>query len=34
MRNVADKNSRENQHSYFMFNNIFFPENHTIYEIT
>jgi len=26
MRNVADKNYRENQNSYFMFNNFFKPK--------
>jgi hypothetical protein len=29
MRNTLEKNCRENENTYFMFNN-FFPENHTV----
>jgi hypothetical protein len=32
MRNVLDKSCRENQNTYFIFNN-FFSENGAIYEI-
>ena len=32
MKNVSDKNCRENQNTHFMFNNIFL-ENRTVYEI-
>jgi hypothetical protein len=33
MRNVSDRNSRENQNTRFMFNNFFFFENRPVYEI-
>ena len=33
MRNVSDKSCRENQNTYFVFNNIFFFENRAVYEI-
>ena len=33
MRNVSDKNCRENQNTHFTFSNFFFPENHAVYEI-
>jgi hypothetical protein len=32
MRNISDESSRENQSAHFMFN-IFFPDNHDIYDI-
>jgi hypothetical protein len=32
MRNVLDKRCRENENTYFMFNN-FFSGNRTVYEI-
>jgi hypothetical protein len=32
MRNVLDASCRENQNTYFIFNNVF-PEKHTVYEI-
>ena len=33
MRNISDKNFRENQDTHFVFNNSFFFENYAIYEI-
>jgi len=33
MINVSDENCRENQNTYFIFCNIFFFENRTLYEI-
>jgi hypothetical protein len=33
MRNVSDKICKKNQNTYFMFNNFFFFENRTAYEI-
>jgi len=33
MRNMADKNCRENQNSHFMSNNFFSFENRAVYEI-
>jgi hypothetical protein len=33
MRNVADKNFKENRNTYFNFNNLFFFENRAVYEI-
>jgi hypothetical protein len=33
MRNVLDKRYRENQNTHFMFNNFFFSENRTVYDI-
>ena len=33
MRNVSDKSCRGNQNTHFVFSNLFFPENHTVYEI-
>jgi 6-phosphogluconolactonase/glucosamine-6-phosphate isomerase/deaminase len=32
MRNVSDKICRENQNTYFLFNNFFIFENHSVYE--
>jgi hypothetical protein len=34
MRNVSDKNCRENQNTHFMFSNSPPPKNHAVYEIT
>ena len=34
MRNVSDKPYRENQNNHFILNNIFSPENRSVYEIT
>ena len=33
IRNAADKSCRENQNTYFMFNNFFFFENCAVYDI-
>jgi len=33
MTNVSDKSYRENQNTYFMFNDFFFKENNGIYEM-
>jgi len=33
MRNVSDKNCRENQNTHFAFSKLFFSENRTVYEI-
>jgi len=33
MRNVADKNYRQNQNTHSMFNHIFISENRALYEI-
>jgi len=33
MRNSSDKSYRENQNTRFTFNNLFFSENHAVYEI-
>jgi hypothetical protein len=33
MRNVLDISCKENQNTHFMFNNFFFSENRTVYEI-
>jgi len=33
MKSVSDKSCRENQNTYFVFNNFFFSENRAIYEI-
>ena len=34
MTDVSGKRFRENQNTHFIFNNLFFPENHAFYEIT
>jgi len=34
MRNVSDKNYRENQNTHFVLNNFFFLGNLAVYEIT
>ena len=33
MRNVSDKNCSENENTLFVFNNFFFSENRTVFEI-
>jgi hypothetical protein len=33
MRNVSDSSCRENQHTHFMFHNVFFFKNHALYEV-
>jgi len=33
MRNVSNKICRENQNTFFTFNNLFLPENRSVYEI-
>jgi len=33
MKNVSDKQCRENQNTFFMFNNIFLSKNRAVYEI-
>jgi hypothetical protein len=34
MKNVLDKSCRENQHTYFIFNNFFKKKKTTIYEMS
>jgi len=33
MKNVSDKNCRENRNAHFMFSNFFSPENRAVFEI-
>jgi hypothetical protein len=33
MKNISDKNCKENQNTSFVFNKLFFPENRAIYGI-
>ena len=33
MRNVSDESCRGNQNTHFVFDNFFFSQNHSVYEI-
>ena len=33
MRNVSDESYKRNQNTHFVFSNVFFFENHAVYEI-